>query len=67
MNGISCCHVAVALALANIIQLVCFFGYNLKLDGRTAKLEKKNGHEQKQLNELKEKVKQLEKLENNHA
>ena len=42
-----------------------FFGYNLKLSARTASLEKKNGKEQKQINELKAKITQLEK--NNHA
>jgi len=38
-----------------------FFGYNLKLDKRTLKLEKKNGHEQHQIDELKKKVERLEK------
>ena len=33
--------------------LAMFFGYNLKLDKRTVKLEKKNGHEQKQIDGLK--------------
>ncbi len=65
MNWINCCHVAIALALANIVQLLCFFNYSLKLGERTIKLEKKNGKEQKQINELKEKLAQLEK--NNHA
>jgi len=51
--------------LANIVQLLCFFNYSLKLGERTIKLEKKNGKEQKQINELKEKLAQLEK--NNHA
>jgi hypothetical protein len=47
----------------NLLNL-SFFGYNLKLSTRTAKLEKKNGSEQKQINELKAKITQLEK---NHA
>ena len=33
--------------------------YNLKLGARTAKLEKKNGKEQKQINELKEEISKL--------
>jgi len=37
-----------------------FFGYNLQLEKRTFKLEKKNGHEQDQINQLKAKVKELE-------
>ena len=59
MNWINCCHVAIALAVANIIQLLCFFSYNLKLNERTIKLEKKNGSEQKQINELKKEVQTL--------
>jgi uncharacterized protein YlxW (UPF0749 family) len=41
-----------------------FMGYNLKLDKRTVKLEKKNGAEQKQINELKARISQLEKPKN---
>ena len=40
-------------------MLAMFFNYSLKLDARTVKLEKKNGHEQEQLDELK---KELERL-----
>jgi hypothetical protein len=36
-----------------------FFGYSLKLSDRTASLEKKNGTEQKQINELKAKLEKL--------
>jgi hypothetical protein len=36
-----------------------FFGYNLKLGARTAKLEKKNGKEQRQIDNLKKEVDQL--------
>jgi len=36
-----------------------FFNYNLKLDARTVKLEKKNGHEQKQIDELKKELQRL--------
>ena len=41
--------------------LAMFFGYNLKLGVRTTKLEKKNGKEQKQLDDLKKEVEQLKK------
>ena len=37
-----------------------FFGYNLRLDKRTIKLEKKNGKEQHQIDELKAKIAKLE-------
>ena len=51
------------LALCGVIlaMLAMFFNYSLKLDWRTAKLEKKNGKEQKQIDELK---KELQKLKN---
>ncbi|CAI2191537.1 5892_t:CDS:10, partial [Funneliformis geosporum] len=38
-----------------LAMLAMFFNYSLKLDARTIKLEKKNGKEQKQINELKTK------------
>jgi predicted transcriptional regulator len=36
--------------------------YNLKLDARTLKLEKKNGKEQKEINELKKKDRETDEL-----
>ena len=33
--------------------------YSLKIDARTVKLEKKNGHEQHQIDELKKEVERL--------
>ena len=36
-------------------------GYSFKLGTRTAKLEKKNGKEQKQLDELKKEIEKLKK------
>ena len=40
-------------------MLAMFFNYSLKLDWRTAKLEKKNGKEQKQIDDLKKDVERL--------
>jgi len=40
-------------------MLAMFFGYNLKLGWRTANLEKKNGKEQKQLDQLKKEIEKL--------
>ena len=37
-----------------------FFGYNLRLDARTVKLEKKNGHELEQIKQLTTKINHLE-------
>ena len=62
---ITCCELALGItigAFAVILSLLAmFFNYNLKLDARTVKLEKKNGHEQEQINQLQVKVKNLEK------
>jgi len=41
------------------LLLLMFFGYNLTLGARTAKLEKKNGQEQKQLDQLKKEIERL--------
>jgi len=50
------------------LLLLMFFGYNLKLDKRTIKLEKKNGQEQKQIDELKKDVELLkQKKSKNHG
>ncbi|CFW93062.1 protein of unknown function (DUF1049 domain) [endosymbiont DhMRE of Dentiscutata heterogama] len=61
-----CCELArqalyvIAGAFGVILALLAmFFGYNLKLGVRTAKLEKKNGKEQKQIDDLKKEVEQL--------
>ena len=51
------------LTLCGVIlaMLAMFFNYSLKLDWRTAKLEKKNGHEQAQINQLKQEMEKLKK------
>ena len=61
---ISCCEIALMLGLTNVISLAIFAGYTIKLRERQFILEHKNGKEQKQLDELKEKITRLEK--NNH-
>jgi cell division protein FtsL len=62
---ITCCELALYITLGAftviLALLAMFFNYNLKLDARTIKLEKKNGKEQEQINQLKEKIKKLEK------
>jgi len=54
------------LTLCGLIlaMLAMFFNYSLKLDWRTAKLEKKNGKEQKQIDQIKAEVEQLKKQNN---
>jgi cell division protein FtsL len=63
--NITCCELALYIALgafALILALFAmFFGYNLKLDARTVKLEKKNGHEQEQIDEIRKEVELLKK------
>ena len=72
-NKIDCCVLALVAFIGNIIQLVFFFNYSLKLkdksirlekqeekhNNRIKELEKKNGHEQEQINQLKEEIKKL--------
>ena len=58
---ITCCEIALTLALTNIISLTIFAGYTLKVSRRTLKLEKKNGKEQHQIDQLKKAVEQLKK------
>ena len=55
------------LALCGVIlaMLAMFFNYSLKLDWRTAKLEKKNGKEQKQIDEIRKDVAKLQAKEPN--
>ena len=49
------------LSLCGVIlaMLAMFFNYSLKLDWRTAKLEKKNGHEQRQIDEQRQEINDL--------
>ena len=49
------------LTLCGVIlaMLTMFFNYSLRLDARTVKLEKKNGHEQEQINQLKKEIERL--------
>ena len=56
---ITCCEVAIVLAITNILSLAIFAGYTVHWKERTLKLEKKNGHEQEQLNQLKKDVERL--------
>ena len=61
---ITCCEIALVLGVTNVISLAIFAGYTIKLRTRQMILERKNGKEQAQINELQAK---LEKLEKSHA
>ena len=60
---ITCCELALCIAIGAFVVILAllamFFGYNLKLDKRTVKLEKKNGHEQHQIDELRKEIERL--------
>jgi peptidoglycan hydrolase CwlO-like protein len=72
---ITCCEIAITLALTNIISLAVFAGYTVKirqsqvelqsnllaLQSKGNELEKKNGREQHQIDQLKAQVQKLEK------
>ena len=59
MININCCHLALVLAIANIITLAIFAGYTVKLRERQFLLEKRNGSEQRQINQLKQEIQKL--------
>jgi cell division protein FtsL len=60
-----CCELALYIAIGAFTLILAlfamFFGYNLKLDARTVKLERKNGKELEEINKLEQKIKKLEK------
>ena len=56
---ITCCEIALCLGLTNVISLAIFAGYTIIIRQRQITLEKKNGHEQKQINEIKKEMEQL--------
>ena len=56
---ITCCEIALVLGITNVISLAIFAGYTLKVKDKQLELEKKNGKEQKQIDELKKEVREL--------
>ena len=62
---ITCCELALYIAIGAFIVILAllamFFNYNLKLDARTVKLEKKNGKELAEIEKLKKEIEQLKK------
>jgi hypothetical protein len=61
---VNCCHLALVLAVANIITLAIFAGYTVKLRERQFILERRNGKELKELAQLKEEVRKLQAKQN---
>ena len=58
---ITCCEIALASIVANVICLAIVHNYYVKMKGLTLELKKKNGSEQKQIDELRKEVEQLKK------
>jgi hypothetical protein len=59
--NINCCHVALFLAIMNVITLAIFAGYTVKLRERQFILEQRNGKELKAIAELKLEIEKLKK------
>ncbi len=57
-------YICLSLIGLVLFLVAMFMNYNLRLDARTVKLEKKNGHEQEQINQLKEEVRKLKEKQN---
>jgi len=57
---ITCCEIALALSITNIISLALFAEYTIRLKAKQIRLEKKNGLEQDQINMLKKQIQHLE-------
>ena len=56
---ISCCEIALASIVANVLCLAIVRNYYVKMKGLTIELRKKNGQEQKQIDEIKKEVERL--------
>ena len=67
MININCCHLALVLAIANIVTLAIFAGYTVKLRERTLLLEKKNGKEQRQIDQLKQELAEIKAKPKDHT
>ena len=56
---ISCCEIALVLAVMNVITLAIFAGYTVKLRTRQMILERRNGKEQREIDQLKKEIEKL--------
>lgn len=56
---ITCCEIAITLAVTNLLSLAIFAGYTVHLKERTLKLEKKNGHERADIEKMKKELAEL--------
>ena len=56
---ITCCEIALAYAVITLPVLAILSNRTLRAEARVTKLEKKDGKEQKQINELKLEIEKL--------
>jgi hypothetical protein len=56
---ITCCEIALCLGITNVISLAIFAGYTVHLRLRQLVLEKKNGKEQHQIDDLRKELAKL--------
>ncbi|GBC24481.2 hypothetical protein GLOIN_2v1765754 [Rhizophagus irregularis DAOM 181602=DAOM 197198] len=52
LKDINCCHVALFLAIANIIEVICYIHYSMQLDMNMGTLDLKNNDLQKEIARL---------------
>ncbi|PKK75386.1 hypothetical protein RhiirC2_846053 [Rhizophagus irregularis] len=52
LKDINCCHVALFLAIANIIEVICYLHYSMQLDMNMGTLDLKNNDLQKEIARL---------------
>ncbi len=57
---ITCCEIALCLGITNVVSLAIFAGYTINIKFRTLRLEKKNGKEQHQIDQLKQQIQELQ-------
>ena len=61
MERINCCVLALIAFIGNIVQLVFFFNYSLKLKDKNIELERSQDKIQKQETKNNDRIKELEK------
>jgi hypothetical protein len=61
LDKINCCNLALIAFLGNIVQLVFFFNYSLKLKDKSVKLEKQDKEQQTKHNQNCQRIAELEK------
>ena len=61
LDKINCCNLALIAFLGNIVQLVFFFNYSLKIKDENIELEKQNKEHESKHNQNCQRIEELEK------